>query len=105
MTTSGTSTGFDGLRVDHAALDLAAQDLAATVAAVDDRLDRLEGDLAPLRSQWSGHAQEAYAQAEARWRAALVDLRDLLARTSVAVADANAAYAAADRRGAAAFGG
>lgn len=97
------STGFDGLRVHHAGLQAAAQDLRQAVARIDERLDRLEAELAPLRHHWSGQAQQAYLEARATWEAALREMRDLLDRTGVSVQQADADYRAADLRGADAF--
>ena len=94
---------FEGLRVNHAGLDAAAQDLLATVKQIDDRLNRLESELAPLRSDWTGQAQEAYTAAKARWDWAIGEMKDLLDQTSRSVAQSNADYQAADQRGAAAF--
>ena len=51
---------LDGLRVNHAGLDTAAEDMYRTVKDIDDRLNRLESELAPLRSDWTGNAQQAY---------------------------------------------
>ena len=96
---------LDGLRVNHDGLDLAAQDLSTAVREIDDRMHRLEGELAPLRSDWSGQAQTAYHAAKATWDAAIQDMRTLLAQTSQTVRQSNAEYQAADRRGAAAFDG
>jgi len=96
---------FDGLRVDHAGLQGTADDLRAGVLALRARLDRLEGELAPLRSEWSGQAQQAYQVAKSRWDAALEGMVLLLDDTSRAVQQADADYRAADLRGAAAFGG
>ncbi|MEQ6903846.1 WXG100 family type VII secretion target [Nocardioides sp. YIM 152588] len=96
--------GTDGLRVDHAALEGAADDLHAAVRAIDARLDRLDHDLAPLRADWSGAQQEAYRSAQATWDAAMAEMRDLLDLTQRAVRQANAEYRAADLRGAARFG-
>ena len=96
---------LDGLRVQHARLDTAAQDLHRTVTDMDDRLLRLEHELAPLRSDWTGTAQQAYQVAKARWDRAIREMRDLLGETSRAVQESNAEYQAADRRGAASFEG
>ena len=95
--------GFEGLRVNHAGLEAAAADLRATVGQIDDRLNRLESELAPLRSDWTGQAQQSYTAAKARWDAAIAEMKDLLDQTSHSVAQSNADYQAADRRGAAAF--
>lgn len=96
---------FDGLRVNHAGLDTAAQDLYATVKEIDDRLALLESELAPLRSDWVGNAQQAYSTAKARWDAAILEMKDLLGQTSQMVQQSNTEYIAADRRGASSFGG
>jgi early secretory antigenic target protein ESAT-6 len=94
---------LDGLRVDHAGLDAAADDLRRTVNDIDGRLDRLEQELAPLRSDWTGNAQQAYIAAKARWDRAIAEMRDLLDETGRSVRQSNLEYQAADRRGAASF--
>jgi 6 kDa early secretory antigenic target len=94
---------LDGLRVHHAGLDAAADDLRRTVNDIDGRLNRLEQELAPLRSDWTGNAQQAYVAAKARWDRAIAEMRDLLDETGRSVRQSNLEYQAADRRGAAAF--
>jgi early secretory antigenic target protein ESAT-6 len=94
---------MDGLRVNHAGLDNAADDLGQAVKKIDDRLNRLESELAPLRSDWSGNAQHAYATAKATWDNAMNEMKTLLAETSTAVMQSNQEYKAADQRGAASF--
>ncbi|GGO72980.1 WXG100 family type VII secretion target [Nocardioides deserti] len=96
---------LDGIRVNHAGLDTAAADLMQAVKNIDDRLNRLESELAPLRSDWDGQAQQAYHVAKAKWDTAITEMRNVLQDTSAAVSQSNADYAAADKRGAAAFGG
>lgn len=95
----------EGIRVVHDGLDRAADGLTAACRRIDERLDRLEGELAPLRSDWSGEAQAAYEVARARWEQAMREMRDVLESTSHTVAESNGAYRAADLRGAAVFGG
>ena len=94
---------LDGLRVNHAGLDTAAEDMYRTVKDIDDRLNRLEQELAPLRSDWTGNAQQAYTTAKAKWDWAIKEMRDLLDETSRTVYQSNAEYKAADQRGAASF--
>lgn len=94
---------LDGLRVNHAGLDNAAEDMYRTVKDIDDRLNRLEQELAPLRSDWTGSAQTAYAEAKGKWDWAIKEMRDLLDETSKTVYQSNAEYKAADQRGAASF--
>ena len=94
---------LDGLRVNHAGLDSAAQDLYTAVKEIDDRMNRLEGGLAPLKSDWTGNAQTSYHSAKAKWDTSMREMRDLLDQTSQTVNNSNADYKAADQRGAAAF--
>ena len=94
---------MDGLRVNHAGLDKAAEDLYSGVKKIDDRMNRLESELAPLKSDWSGQAQAAYTTAKAKWDMALQDMRNLLDETSKTVYQSNAEYRAADMRGANSF--
>ena len=94
---------MDGLRVNHAGLDTAAEDLYATVKQIDDRLNRLEQELAPLRSDWTGNAQQAYVVAKSKWDTAMQEMKSLLQDTSNTVVQSNAEYKAADQRGAASF--
>jgi WXG100 family type VII secretion target len=95
---------LDGLRVDHAALEQTADDLAAAVTRMETRLRELESDLGPLRTAWAGEAQQAYLVAKARWDGAVEEMRALLASVSVQVRRSNADYRAADLRGARSFG-
>jgi WXG100 family type VII secretion target len=94
---------LDGIRVQHAALDQAAQDMYQTVKDIDERMNKLEGELAPLKSDWHGNAQQAYTTAKAKWDWAIQEMRDLLDESSQTVYQSNAEYQAADRRGAAQF--
>lgn len=91
---------LDGLRVNHAALNTAAQDMYDTVKKMDERLDRLERELEPLRSQWSGNQQESYRIAKTAWDVSMKEMRDLLDESSRTVYQSNDEYAATDRRGA-----
>jgi 6 kDa early secretory antigenic target len=94
---------LDGLRVNHAGLDEAAEDLTRVVAKIDARLNQLQRELEPLRTSWVGDAQRAYAVAAARWEGAITEMRDLLYSTSQQVTRSNAEYRAADLRGARSF--
>lgn len=94
-----------GIHVDHAALATTAEQLMLGARRTDDRLDHLEQELTPLRAEWSGAARGAYDAAKAQWDAAIADLVQLLAQVGHAVEVADAAYRAADQRGAARFGG
>lgn len=96
---------LDGIRVNHAALDQAAADMQQTVKEIDDRLNRLESELAPLKSDWVGSAQTAYVVAKGKWDTAIEEMKQLLTETHVSVTQSREDYQAADARGAAQFGG
>jgi len=92
--------GYDGLLVNHGSLDQASQDLYNAVKAIDDRMNRLEGELNPLQSDWAGNAQAAYAQAKSKWDTAIAEMMQLLNDTSTTVGQSNQDYHSADLRGA-----
>ncbi len=96
---------MDSIRVSHEGLDRAAEGLHGAVRRIDERLDGLEAELAPLRADWTGEAQRAYEVARRRWEQAMREMRDVLDSTGRTVVESNGAYRAADLRGAAAFGG
>ncbi len=95
--------GFDGLIVNHGALDQAAADLSAAVRNIDSRMNQLENELAPLQSDWTGQAKEQYAISKNRWNTAIYEMLTLLGQTSTSVAQSNQDYIDADRRGANSF--
>lgn len=96
-------TGFDGLLVNHGALDQAAQDLSAAVNGIQARMDALHRDLMPLSSGWTGEARASYDVAKLKWDTAIAQMADLLARTSQSVSLSNQDYHAQDVRSAATF--
>ena len=96
-------SNLDGIRVNHAALDQAAADMYKTVKDIDDRMNRLESELEPLRSSWSGNQQNAYHAAKKQWDWAIEQMRNLLDESHRTVYQSNADYMAADRRGAGRF--
>ena len=96
-------TGFDGLLVDHAALDQAAQDLSNAVKDIDARMNQLEDELRPLQSDWTGRAKDQYAISKQRWNTAIYEMLTVLGQTSTSVTQSNADYISADQRGAQSF--
>ena len=98
-----TGAGFDGLVVNHSGLNEVGDHLYKMVKDIDDRMNNLEKDLAPLQSEWSGNAQAAYLQAKSKWDTAIAEMMQLLNDTSTTVGQSNQDYHAADMRGANSF--
>jgi len=98
-----TGMGFDGLVVNHTGLSEITDHLYKMVKDIDDRMNRLESDLAPLQSDWSGNAQAAYNTAKQKWDTAIAEMMQLLNDTGRTVGDSNTEYHAADMRGANSF--
>lgn len=93
----------DGIRVNHAALQQAAGDMAQASKDIDNRLEALESELNPLRNDWSGQAQATYVAAKAKWDQQIRELNSILAQASGSVTTSQQEYDQADRRGANAF--
>jgi 6 kDa early secretory antigenic target len=94
---------FDGIRVNHGALEQAAADLKAYAGKIDGRLNDLEGQLKPLQSDWTGAAKESYHVAKGQWDKAIAEMIQLLNDVSIAVGESNTEYKSADARGAGRF--
>jgi early secretory antigenic target protein ESAT-6 len=76
----------DGLLlVNFAALQQAGADIAKGISALQNQLDQLERDAAPLVQTWEGEAQQAYQARQAKWRAASQDLTQILQNIKGAV--------------------
>lgn len=93
------------IRINHASLQQAAADIRATMNQIETRLDNLEKELAPLRSDWNGGQKDAYHQAKAKWDNAINEMKLLLNDTQRAVEESSMEFGRADARGAAKFGG
>lgn len=78
--------------VDHDKLDAAAQDFGKRHDALEDILDRLEGDLAPMVASWEGNAQLLYVEKKAAWDKASRDLTLLLQSIKKLTHDAHQGY-------------
>lgn len=86
------SSGAGELKVNFGGLDAAAGDIASSANQIEGRLDALESELAPLRSDWTGEASMAYQQAKAKWDSAMADMKLLLAEIGSAVTNSNGDY-------------
>jgi WXG100 family type VII secretion target len=85
------------LKVTFGALDATAGDVQGAANQIQGRLDQLDSDLAPLRTDWTGDAQQAYEQAKAEWTRAMTDMQALLAQIGTAVSQSNSDYQTAER--------
>ena len=94
---------LDALRVNHPALELACENMYATVKKLDARLQKLDQDVQPLTTDWLGSQQAAWKAAHQKWSWAMLEMRNLLDQSKQTVYESNAAYRAADARGANAF--
>ncbi len=93
------------IRINRAALEQAAADIRSTMNQIQSRLENLEKELAPLRSDWDGSQKDAYHQSKAKWDNAISEMRLLLDDTQRAVQESSTEFGRADARGAAKFGG
>ena len=103
QTTKENDMNLDGIRVNHAALDQAASEMVPRCGDIDRRMDQLEAELAPLKSDWIGSQQESYRVAKQKWDTAIEEMRHLLEDTHKSVTLSNQSYRDADTRGAAQF--
>ena len=85
------------LKVNFGALGTVAADIRTRANNIESRLGQLDGDLAPLRADWTGDASEQYQRAKAEWTAAINDMQALLADVGRSVDESNTAYQNADR--------
>jgi 6 kDa early secretory antigenic target len=72
-------------KVEFGALQQAAGDIKTGANNIDSKLSQMDQSLAPLRSDWTGGASEAYVQAKAQWTQAITDMKMLLADIGTAV--------------------
>ena len=86
------------LVVNFAALQQASVDIQRALSTLDAQLGQLEQDAAPLVASWSGDAQQAYEQRQAKWRTAAQDLKTMLRDIKVAVDDSVADYLSTEKR-------
>jgi early secretory antigenic target protein ESAT-6 len=84
-------------KVQFGALDAAAADVQGSANQVQGRLDQLDAELAPLRSDWTGAASEAYQHAKSEWTKAIGDMQLLLTQIGSAVSTSNTEYRSAER--------
>ncbi len=86
------------LKVNFGGLDGAAADISASANQIEGRIDQLESELAPLRSDWTGAASASYQQAKTKWDAGMADMKALLADIGTAVTSSNTDYQSTENK-------
>lgn len=81
-------------------LTQAGDDLQTSSRNLKSILDDMDGQLTPLKSQWTGEASTQYQAAKARWDQTLEDMTLLLADISNLVHESNQNFQSADKRNA-----
>jgi WXG100 family type VII secretion target len=79
-------------QVNFGGLETAAADISAAGKQMESRLNELDRQLAPLRSDWTGAASEAYQRSKAEWTRAVQDLNGLLNEIGRAVSNSHSNY-------------
>ncbi len=86
------------LKVNFAHLEQVATDVKQGAKNIDDRLERLEGELKFLESDWTGEARESYRQAKKDWNDAVDAMTTLLRDLGTAVTEAKVRYHETENR-------
>jgi early secretory antigenic target protein ESAT-6 len=94
----------DLLYVNFAALERASADIQSAIAFMENELQALESDAAPLVATWQGDARAAYDGRHAKWRAGAANLTAMLRDIRRALDESAADYAATERHNAGLFG-
>lgn len=81
--------------VDLDAMTRLVDALRAASTGISAELEQLDAQVARLQGAWSGEAREAYALAQARWRAELAAIHRLLDLATARADGANARYTTA----------
>ncbi|MFC5064200.1 WXG100 family type VII secretion target [Actinomycetospora atypica] len=93
----------DRIKVSFGALDTAVADVQGGARAMEQRMQQLRADVAPMLSTWDGAARESYAAAQQQWDAGWAELQDALAQLGQATAGANQGYTDVERAAAQSF--
>jgi 6 kDa early secretory antigenic target len=94
---------LDGILVDHASMAALVGDMQAHTGQMQQRLDQLMTDLAPLAGSFEGRARDAHVRAQSRWNTLFEEVRGVLGQAASTVTTAHEGYRAADAFGAGLF--
>jgi early secretory antigenic target protein ESAT-6 len=87
----------DGMKVDYATINRAADDCKDSGTELQQLFDQLKSDLAPLTNSWEGDAQIAYGQKQQEWDSSFEDLKQLLAQIAGVLPQMADGYQATER--------
>jgi 6 kDa early secretory antigenic target len=82
----------DRVKVGFGAVDTAVADVRSGAQLMEQRMQQLQSDIAPMLGSWDGAARESYAAAQAQWQSGWSELQLALAALGVATADVNENY-------------
>lgn len=82
----------DRVKVDFGAVETAVADVRAGAELMEQRMQQLQSDIAPMLSTWDGGAREAYAGAQTQWQSGWSELQLALAALGLATQDVNENY-------------
>jgi len=91
------------ITVGYAAVATCSQEMQSASKNIESRLNELTTMLRHL--QWENDARDAYTRVESDMKAAVEDMKQILAQISQAVSDAHDGYQQMEARGASAWGG
>lgn len=86
------------IKVSFEGLRQAGGDITSSSNNITNRLDQLEGDLAPMTASWTGQAATFYQETQQKWDTAALELAEVLRQIGAAVNTAADTYAANEQR-------
>ncbi|MEV6645182.1 WXG100 family type VII secretion target [Amycolatopsis sp. NPDC051758] len=85
-----------GIVVNYATIRAAADDCTQTGGELQQAFDRLQDDLKPLVTTWTGSAKEQYDAAQRKWNEKFEDLKQVLAQIAAALPQIADGYQSTD---------
>ena len=95
----------DILRVEFGALQHGSDAITTALRSLQQQLDQVERDAAPLVATWEGDARQAYQQRQTRWREAADHLSVMLRDIKRALDESAADYLRTEARNSSLFDG
>lgn len=82
----------DSIKVDFGAVSNLAGQIDSQVSQIEQELDTLKQAITKLATEWTGGANDAFAQVQNSWNQSAEDLHGVLNRIATAVHAAHDAY-------------